>query len=625
MKQKNNNSKTNNTKSIKNNQNKKDSKVASKISTKNNVPKIKGVAWDLEPILSGKSFDEWIRIVDAQVETFKKYREFLNNNITPQKILEILQLEESIGQNLGRVEAYYGLIFSADTKNSESLAKMGQLKQMGAKISNDMLFFNLWMIQLDDKIAKKIIESKELQPYKYSLESMRKEKPYTKSEEIERIINIKDITGGDGYAELYEIITNSYKYEWFGKKITQEELTKFCREKDSKLRQKAYDLILTKYKDESTVLSEIYKNIVMDWCNEGITIRGHLSSVNVRNTGYDVSDKSVQALLNVIRKNVGIFNEYFKLKYAMNKGIGQKYPYSRYHLYAPFTVNTDKKYTYDESKKYILDTYKKFDQRFFDRAKKIFDESHVHSHPGDTKRGGAFCYSISRDITPYILLNHTDTLRDVFTMIHEFGHGIHDIFSGENQTDLERHASLTVCETASVFSEMILAERLLKECTDDNEKKYILTQSLDNQYATIIRQAYFVIFEIYAHEAIMKGATKENLDEEYHRLLKEQFGDMEVPEIFKHEWNYIPHIHEMPFYCYSYAWGNLFVLALYDMYKKEGKPFIEKYVQLLSAGGSDSPANLMKKLGIDAESEEFWQRGFNIIQEEIDGLRKLAK
>ena len=591
------------------------SKTTSSSRQKVEASKIIGEVWNLEPILAGKSLDEWLKLISIQVDMFKEYRETLNNNINSQKVLEIVKLEETIAISLGRLEAYYTLKFSADTKNSESLAKMGQLKQIGAKISNELIFFNLWLIQLDDKIAKKIIESKELQRYKYHLESMRKEKPYTKSEEIEKIINIKDITGGDGYAELYNIITNNYMFEWFGKKISKEEITNFYRDKNPKFREKSYELILKKYMDESTVLAEIYKNVVMDWCNEGITIRGHVNSVNIRNTSYDVSDKSVEALLNVIRKNASIFSEYFKLKYAMNKSMGHKYPYSRYHLYAPFNVKTDKKYTYKESKKYVLDTYKKFDSRFFDRAKKIFDDKHVHSHPGDTKRGGAFCYSVTKDVAPYLLLNHTDSLRDVSTMIHELGHGIHDIFAGEKQTDLERHASLTICETASVFSEMMLAERLLKECSNNNEKKYVLTQSLDNQYATIVRQAY-------TEEHIF---TKEELDEQYYVLLKEQFGDMPIPEIFKHEWNYIPHIHESPFYCYAYAWGNLFVLALYDMYKKEGKPFIDKYVELLSAGGSDSPANLMKKLGIDAESEEFWQRGFNIIKEEVQELKKLVK
>jgi len=309
----------------------------------------------------------------------------------------------------------------------------------------------------------------------------------------------------------------------------------------------------------------------------------------------------------------------------LNRKTGQKYPYSRYHLYAPFITKTEKKYSYDDSKVLVLDTFRKFDPRFSDRAAKIFNENHVHSHPAASKRGGAFCHSVTRDITPYILLNHTDRVRDAFTMIHELGHGVHDLFAAENQVDLERHASLTVCETASVFAEMLLAERMLKESKDVEEKKYVLTQQLDNQWATIIRQAYFVIFEQYAHEQIIKGVSKDVLDEQYYVFLKEQFGDMQIPESFKHEWNYIPHIHETPFYCYSYAWGNLFVLALYDMYRKEGQGFIEKYVALLSAGGSDSPINLMKRLGIDAESEEFWQRGFDIIKTEIEELKRIAK
>ncbi|HEY9702667.1 MAG TPA: M3 family metallopeptidase, partial [Allocoleopsis sp.] len=310
-------------------------------------------------------------------------------------------------------------------------------------------------------------------------------------------------------------------------------------------------------------------------------------------------------------------------KYELNKKFKEKYEYNRYHLYAPLANKTTEKYDYIKSKELVLDTYRKFDERFYLRAKKFFDEKHIHSHPSISKRGGAFCQSITKDLTPYLLLNHKDTMNDVYTMIHELGHGIHDLFSAEKQVDLLRHASLPICETASIFSEMILSDRMLKESKDNIEKINILTQLLDNQYATIHRQAYFIIFEKYAHDAIMHGATKEELDETYYSLLKEQFGDMKIPEEFKSEWNYIPHIHETPFYCYAYAWGNLFVLALFDMYRKEGKKFIDKYVELLQSGGNGSPSELMKKLGADPESEEFWQRGFNIIKEEIEELKKL--
>lgn len=590
-----------------------------------NIAKVAGEIWNLEPILAGKTFDEWLKIIYSKIEIFKKYRNILNDKITAQKVLEIVKLEEEIIISASRIEAYYSLKFYEDTKNSEALAKLGQLKQIGAQVNNDMMFFNLWFMHLDNKIAQKIIDSNDLKSYRYHLLLIRKEKPYTKSEEIEQIINIKDMTGGEGYAELYNIITSNYAFKWFGKDISKEEITNYYRDPDPKLREKSYELMLQKYKEESTILSEIYKNVVMGWCNDGVKIRGHANSINIRNTGYDVTDKSVEALLKIIRKNVNVFSEYFKIKYALNRKAGQKYAYSRYHLYAPFVTKNTKRYPYEYSKAYVLETYQLFDPRFHAKALKIFTDKHVHSHPAPSKRGGAFCYSVTKELSPYILLNHTDNLKDMSTIIHELGHGIHDLFAAEKQVDLERHASLTICETASVFSEMLMADRLLVESKDIEEKKSLILESLDNQYATIIRQAYFVIFEIYAHEQIMRGVTKEALDEYYYGLLKEQFGDMEIPEVFKHEWNYIPHIHETPFYCYSYAWGNLFVLALYDMYRKEGKPFVEKYIELLSAGGSDSPANLMRKLGIDVESEEFWQRGFNLIKQELEDLKKLTK
>jgi len=580
--------------------------------------------WNLTEILAGKTFDEWVKIINSKTEKFKTYRKILNNNILSQKILEIVRAAEDISTCIGRIGSYYFLKFCENTKDSEAIAKIGQIKQLSAQVSNDIMFFDLWFMHLDDAIANKILKSKELQQYKYHLEDVRKAKPYTKSEEIEKILSIKNVTGLDAYADVYSIITNGYTFDWHGKQLSKEEIVSYWTGENPKFREKAYSTVLKLYGEQSSVLAELYKNIVTDWCNEGIKIRGYKSSIGIRNLGYDVTDSSVNTLLRVVRKNTKLFSEYFKTKYTLNKKAGQKYSYSRYHLYAPFQTKNKTVYDYEYSKKYVLETYKMFDKRFYDGALKIFNEKHVHSHPDKNKRGGAFCHPALKELSPYLLLNHTDTVKDVFTMVHEFGHGIHDLFAKEKQTDLESQASLTICETASVFSEMLMADRLLKESKNDEEKKQILVQLLDNQWATIIRQAHFVIFEIYAHEEILNGATKEKLDEYYYSLLKDQFGEMTIPEEFKHEWNYIPHIHESPFYCYSYAWGNLFVLALYDMYRKEGKPFIEKYVALLSAGGSDSPENLMKKLGANPEDEEFWQRGFNIIAEEVSELKRLS-
>ncbi len=581
--------------------------------------------WDLNEILGGKSFDEWVPEIKKDVERFEGYRKILNDNISAKKLLEIILLSEGIAVKYSKIDSYYTLKFSENTKDQEALAKLGVLKQFVADISNRMLFFDLWFIKLDDDVARKLIEAPEIKPYKYHLISMRKSKPYVKSEEIEKIMQIKDTTGGGSFFEIYSIMTNGFVFDWYGKKMNKDETVSNFKSANPEYRQHSYDILLQKYDENSDVFGEIYKDIATGWYNDGIKIRGYKNSIDIRHLDQDVSSKAVDAMLKVIRKNAGIFIDYFKIKYLLNKNSGQKYSYSRYHLYAPY-VTKDKNYSYIESKNYVLETFRLFDKRFYNRALKIFERKHVHSPPSDNKRGGAFCMSITRDLSPYILLNFIgNKSRDITTIVHELGHGIHDTFSAEKQTDFERQASLTICETASVFSEMMLAERLIKESDDKAEKIGILMERLDDQWATIVRQAYFVIFEIYAHEAIKNGATKDELDNQYYKFLKEQFGDMEIPEVFKHEWNYITHIYETPFYCYAYAWGNLSVLALYDMYRKEGKPFIEKYVNLLSAGSSDSPANLLKIFGIDVESEEFWERGFAVVKEEIGQLKKLAK
>lgn len=580
--------------------------------------------WNLKEIIGKDTPDKIIAFVKKDVEQFKSYRNKIDS-FDDNNIFELITLKERITENMMRIEAYYSMRFYENTKDNDAIAKLSMLKQLGTELGNEIMFFSLWFMKLDETRALSIITSKKLARFKHYFEKIRMLKDYTLSEDIERIINLKNIASS-GFFDIYEHITNSFSYNFNGKKIGEEELRAKCRDNNPKLRAQAYKMLLEKYADHKSELSEIYKNIVLDWYNEDVSIRHYNTSISSRNLSNELEDKTVEVILKTIRKNNKVFQEYFILKHAMiNKGLtkDKQYSFSRYHLYAPYGVKL-KKYDYEYSKKYVLETFKQFDSRFLDAAISIFNAKHVHSHPQKNKRGGAFCSTITNKYLPYILLNHTDTLRDMFTLAHEFGHGIHDVLS-MTQPNLVQHAPLPLCETASIFSEMILSERILKESKNDEEKKYILMNLLDNQYASITRQAYFVIYEIYAHENIIKGSKVADLDREYLRLLKEQFGNMEVPELFKNEWNYIPHIHEYPFYCYSYAFGNLLVLALYDMYKKQGKPFIDKYVKLLSYGGSRYPKEILSEIGVNIDDEKFWQRGFDIIRQEVNELKRLSK
>lgn len=576
--------------------------------------------WNLKDIIGKETPEQIIETVKTDIEKFKSYRNLLDK-LDDAKLLEIIMLNEKISENMILIESYYSMRFYENTKDNEAVAKLSFLKQLGTELGNQVMFFSLWFMKLEEKKANQFINSNKIMRFKHYFEKIRALKDHTLSEDSEKIINLKNIAAS-GFFDIYEHITSSFEYDFDKKKISEEELRAKCRDPDPMIREKAYKMLLENYGAHKSELSEIYKNIVLDWYNEDVKIRNYPKSISSRNLSNELDDKTIDILLNVIRKNNSVFQEYFKLKHSMiNKKSKKKFKFSRFNAYAPYSVKL-RRYDYQFSKKYVLETFKQFDSRFYDAATAIFNAKHVHSHPQKNKRGGAFCNMITNKHLPYIMLNHTGDLRDMFTLAHEFGHGIHDVLSMEQSTLLQ-HAPLPLCETASIFAEMVLADRILKESKDSEEKKFILMNLLDNQYASINRQAYFVIYEIYAHENIVKGSKVEDLDKEYLRLLKEQFGSMEIPELFRNEWNYIPHIHEYPFYCYSYAFGNLLVLALYDMYKKEGKTFIDKYVKLLSYGGSRYPKEMLKDIGVEIESPEFWQRGFDIIQQQVEELKKL--
>jgi len=576
------------------------------------------IVWDSKAILGGKTTDAIIATVKDQVKSFKLSWEQMNDP-SPEELFEFIKQYEDVGVELGNVGIHFELKFTEDSTDQHVLAEISKLKQLDAELDEDLLPFSLWLKNLPEEKAQAYIQAEALSRYKHYLEHVREYTPHIRSKEVEKIISLHSITGSGAFSSLYTIITSGYTYEFQDKTLTEEELRSFVKDKDPKIREDAYAMLLEKYGKESTILFELYKNIVLEWKNS-CKIRNYESPIAIRNLGNEVSEKAVNALLNVVRKNTSVFQEYFKLKFAMND---EAYDYSRVHLYAPFKNDVHKEYSYEESKEIVLATYKDFSDEFYTAAKEIFDKNMVHAFPKKNKRGGAYCMCTNPSMPPYVMLNHTNKLKDLFTMMHEFGHGIHDQLA-RIQTPMYYHATLPMAETASIFGEMLLSQKLLKESGDDNVKKAILMDLLDGQYASIGRQSYFVIFEKEAHEMIANGATKGDLEKRWMELLAEQFGDMAIPDYFKNEWNYIPHIHHTPFYCYAYAWGNLLVLALYAKYLEEGDEFVPKMKTLLASGSSDYPLKLLENIGIDAASEDFWQKGFEIIKEQVNELKELA-
>ena len=581
--------------------------------------------WDLSELTKnpkGSAFQKQIQELEKQARKFEKIKLKLDPKMSSKKFMSIIQQVEEMSEKMSKIGGYASLSYSSDTQSDEATSLMTQMSKLGSEISNKILFFDLWWkTQVDKKNAKRLMKNAgELTEYLLHKRLFAK---YALSEPEERIINTLDVTGISALVKLYDKITNAYEYKMkIGNKtqtMTREELTNYVRSTNPKIRETAYKTILTKYTENKGVIGEIYQNIVLNWRDEGIEIRGYKTPISMRNIGNDVDDKTIESLLSVFKKNSSVFQKFFVQKAKMLKMKKLR----RYDLYAPAAANIkEKNYTYKKSVKLVFESLGKFSETLEEFARKVFNENHIDSSVRQGKRDGAFCSTLSPKITPYVLVNFTGKSRDVFTLAHELGHAVHSQ-AAQDRSILVQDAPLPLAETASTFSELLLYDNLSDKISDD-EKKIVLSEKIDDLYATILRQSFFTIFEVDAHKQIGKGTTVDEISKTYLQNLKEQFGNsVSLSEDFAIEWSCIPHFYHTPFYCYAYSFGNLLALSLFQRYKKEGKDFVPSYINILAAGGSKKPERLLLEYGFDIRSPKFWQQGFDYVNEQVKALSSL--
>lgn len=579
--------------------------------------------WDLSELLpepTEEVIQERLAALEERVQAFTAWREKLSPEMDPADLVALLrQYEELVAQ--GYVLGAYGsLWFSADTQSSAALTYRNRIQQVLTGVQNRTLFFELWWKSLDDDEAAALLPSPEQYPdYRHHLEDLRRTKPYTLDERSEQIINIKDANGIDAVITLYSMLTNRLEFtitvDGETKTLTRDGLMAYAQSARADLRAAAYQELYRVYGNESNILAQIYANRVRDWYAEHVELRGYPSPIAVRNVANDIPDAAVNALLDVCRQNAGVFQRYFRLKAGW---LGME-KLRRYDIYAPLQED-DREIPYQEAVSLVLDTFQRFEPQVARLARRVFEEKHIDSEVRKGKRGGAFCATVLPSQTPWVLMNYTGKVRDVATLAHELGHAIHSMMAADHSV-LTQHATLPLAETASVFAEMLLTERLLTEEQDPLVRRNILVKSLDDMYATVLRQAYFVLFEREAHAAIMDNKSPEDLYAMYMANLAEQFGDsVEVSDEFRYEWVSIPHIYHTPFYCYAYSFGQLLVLALYRRYQQEGEAFKPGYLRMLARGGSARPEEILQEAGIDVTDPAFWQGGFDVIRDLIDQL-----
>jgi len=581
--------------------------------------------WNLKGLVANPkspAFEKQIQLVERKAKQFEKIKSKLNPKISSKKFLEILHELEELDEKMSIIGGYASLTYSGDTQSDEATSLLTRMTKLGSEISNRILFFDLWWKKgIDEKNAKRLIkDSGELSGY---LKYKRLVAKYSLSEPEEKIINTLDVTGSTALIKIYDKITNAFEYvvkiEGKKRKFTREQLSTYVRSTKSKTREIAYKELLSKFSKNKGVLGEIYQNVVLNWKDEGVEIRGFASPISIRNIANDVDDKTINSLLTVCKKNAPIFQNFFIQKAKM---LGLK-KLRRYDLYAPATSKIkEKNYPYDKSVKLVFESLEKFSPKLSTFAKKVFIEKHVDSSIRQGKRDGAFCSTLAPKITPYVLVNFAGKSKDVFTVAHELGHAVHSMASSDKSI-LVSDAPLPLAETASTFSELLLYDNLSDKISDD-EKKIMLSEKIDDLYATIMRQSFFTLFEIEVHKQIAQSTTIEEISKTYSHNLKEQFGNsVDTSDDFALEWSCIPHFFHTPFYCYAYSFGNLLALSLFQRYKKEGQDFVPSYINILSAGGSKKPELLLNEYGIDISSSRFWQDGFDYVHDQVKQLSAL--
>ena len=581
---------------------------------------------DLLPDAEDDTVQAHLAALTAAVEQFEGQRaalEAFDQGEQNLDLVPLMQQLEDISERMYVLGAYGSLWFSADTQSEEALRYEGYMQQELTNLQNRVIFFDLWWKSLGDEQAAALLPDPEQYPdYAYSLQSDRRFCPFTLDEQSEQIINTKDANGMSSLITVFSMLTNRLEFtlevDGEPQTLTREELMQHAYSSDAALRETAYRELFRVYEQENGILGQIYAARVRDWHSENLGLRNYSSPIAVKNLGNNVPDAAVEALLQVCQDNAGLFQEYFRLK---AKWLGLE-KLRRFDIYAPLG-GSDKQIDYGDAVDLVLETVDAFDSGVAAKAERVFRDGHIDSEIRKGKRSGAFCATVLPSQTPWILMNYTGRVRDVATLAHELGHAIHSL-QAEDHSLLTQHAPLPLAETASVFTEMLLTDRLMQEETDPLVRRELLATAVDDMYATVMRQAYFVVFEKAAHEAVLQNKSTGDLSEIYQSQLAQQFGDaVDVDDIFAHEWLMIPHIYHTPFYCYAYSFGQLLVLALYRRYQQEGEAFKPGYLQLLAYGGSKDPDDILQEMGIDMSDPAFWQGGFDVCRDMIDQLKEL--
>ena len=537
--------------------------------------------------------------------------------LSADQMLQCIIRNEKISSISGRIISYAGLRYYQNTTNADRAKFLSDMQEKITVFTTKLVFFSLEINSLEDAFLEGLLnENEELFRYKPVFEKIRALKPYQLSDEVEKFLHDLGIVG-DAWEKLFDETIAGLEFKIGGEKLNIEATLNFLTDQNRENRQKATYELARVFSKNIKVFTRVHntqakeKEIIDRW-------RGMPTAQMGRHLANQVEPEVVEALRNaVVKAYPKISHRYYELK---RKWLGLEIM-QVWDRNAPLPMESDRLVTWDQAETIVTGAYANFDSRMSDLISPFFSKGWIDAGVKPGKAPGAFAHPTVTNVHPYIMLNYLGKPRDVMTLAHELGHGVHQVLAS-SQGQMLSSTPLTLAETASVFGEMLTFQQMLDHASDKNERKVLLANKVEDMINTVVRQIAFYDFECKLHDARKGGElTPSDINSLWMSVQSESLGPaFEFVDGYETFWSYIPHFVHSPFYVYAYAFGDGLVNALYATYKDNPTGFEDKYFNMLSAGGSKHHKELLKPFGLDASDPEFWSKGLSMISEMIDEL-----
>jgi oligoendopeptidase F len=580
-------------------------------------------AWDLAPLVDGDEAHGFDRLLDEAIERARVFAQRHAGKVSgldSAELREAMQELAAIGELAGKAGSYASLRFSTDTADPARGAQLQRMQERVTEMETELLFFDLEWAALEDEHAERLLAGGDLEFCAHHLRSARRYRPHLLSEPEEKLMAEKSLSSEGAWARLFGEQISAVKATVDGEQVSLELALSNLQSSDRELRRRSAEAVTEALQPGLRTRAFIFNTLVYDKSVDD-RLRKYPHWLASRNLSNEASDESVMALINAVHRRYDIPQRWYRLKAKM-LGIEQLADYDRS---APLST-AEPSFSYAEARDMVLDTYEQFSPQTGAVTRRFFEENWIDAPVREHKRGGAFCAYTVPSVHPYVMLNYTAKRRDVLTIAHELGHGLHAALA-QGRGLFHQSTGLTLAETASVFGETLVFERLLDAAPAGTERLALLADQIDGMVATVFRQIAMNHFEhlVHTRRRAQGELAVEDFKAAWVESQSEMLGDsVEMTEGYQSWWSYIPHFINSPGYVYAYAYGQLLALSVFGRYKQVGSSFVPSYIEMLSAGGSLAPEQLGAIVGIDLADSGFWDAGLELVDAQLSAAESLA-